>query len=534
MTSGDTSGDGSAPSADGRGAQTVRGARAADALAVEAASAYTGETALALPRVETGIPGFDHVTAGGLTRSRATLLCGPAGSAKTVFAGQFLIEGVRRGQAGVFVTLEEPAAELRRNFATLGWDVEAAEDAELWEFVDASPLLQGSAEETDDYSFEVLAAQIGRAVDRTGADRIVIDSINAVLARFRDDTFAVRRRLRGLLAELKRLGLSVVMTAETGRRGELGTTGVEEYVVDNVVVLRNTLESEKRRRTVEVLKMRGALHRKGEYPFTVLPGQGIVVIPLSVVQLTARSSDTRVSSGNADLDELCGGGFFRDSIVLASGATGTGKTLMVTEFMGGGASRGERSLLFAFEESRDQMFRNARGWGYDFEQYERDGTLKLVATYPEVASLEDHLVEMKNVIDTYRPTRIAVDSLSALERIGSPKAFREFIIGLTSFLKGEETTALLTAATSNLLGGSSITEGHISTLTDSIVLLRYVEVSGEVKRSLTVLKMRGSAHDRLIHEFTIDGSGLHVGEPFRNVSGILSGHAAESSPLVLD
>jgi circadian clock protein KaiC len=512
------------------GNQSVRGARAADALAVESSSAYLDTKTLALPRIETGIPGFDHVTAGGLPRGRATLVCGPAGSAKTVFAGQFLVEGIRRGQPGVFVSLEEPARDLRRNFATLGWQVEAAEEAEEWEFVDASPLLHGEPEDTDHYSFEVLAAQIGRAVDRTGADRIVIDSINAVFARF-DDAYTVRRQLRSLLAELKRLGLTVVLTVETGSDGQLATTGVEEYVVDNVVILRNTLEGEKRRRTVEVLKMRGALHRKGEYPFTVLPGQGVVVIPLSIVQLTARSSDARVSSGNAGVDALCGGGFFRDSIVLASGATGTGKTLMVTEFMAGGAAGGERSLLFAFEESRDQMFRNARGWGHDFEKLEREGSLKLVATYPEVASLEDHLVEMKNAIDDFRPDRVAIDSLSALERIGSPKAFREFIIGLTSFLKGEETTALLTAATTNLLGGTSITEGHISTLTDSIVLLRYVELAAEVKRSLTVLKMRGSRHDRMIREFTIDSRGLHVGEPLVGVTGILAGNVVERSAL---
>jgi circadian clock protein KaiC len=146
-----------------------------------------------------------------------------------------------------------------------------------------------------------------------------------------------------------------------------------------------------------------------------------------------------------------------------------------------------------------------------------------VATYPEVASLVDHRVEIKNEIDEFRPHRIAIDSLSALERIGTVKGFREFIIGLTSFVKAQQVAGLFTATTGALLGGASITEGHISTLTDAIVLLRYVEMFGEVRRGLTVLKMRGSMHDRDIREFRIDSSGMHIGEPFRSVAGILTG-----------
>src|SRR6185503_14167760 len=159
--------------------------------------------------------------------------------------------------------------------------------------------------------------------------------------------------------------------------------------------------------------------------------------------------------------------------------------------------------------SHDQLHRNARGWGYDFAQAESDGLLKVVSTYPEVATLEDHLVEIKRVVDAYEPARIAIDSLSALERVGSTKAFREFLIGLTSYVKAKQTVGLFTASTDALLGGSSVTETHISTLTDSIIVLRYVEVFGAVKRAVTVLKMRGSDHDR---------------DPFRTVAGILSGN----------
>jgi circadian clock protein KaiC len=221
---------------------------------------------------------------------------------------------------------------------------------------------------------------------------------------------------------------------------------------------------------------------------------------------------------------LCEGGFFADSTVLVSGATGTGKTLFVTEFLMGGVARGERSLLLAFEESRDQLRRSARGWGHDFEQAEQSGLLRVVAAYPESATLEDHLLEIKRQIDTFAPTRIAVDPLSALERAGSGRAFREFVISLASYIKAKEIVAVFTATTDALLGGSSVTEAHISTLTDTIVVLRYVEALGAVKRAITVLKMRGSDHDRSIREFHIDNTGLHVGEPFRTIAGILSGN----------
>jgi circadian clock protein KaiC len=165
---------------------------------------------------------------------------------------------------------------------------------------------------------------------------------------------------------------------------------------------------------------------------------------------------------------------------------------------------------------------------------ERDGLLCVVCEYPEVEGLEDWLLRIQRVIEEFKPRRVALDSLSALERGGTEKAFREFVIGLTSFIKHQEITGLFTSTTPALMGGASITEGHISTLTDSIILLRYVEMFGEMKRGMTVLKMRGSIHDKAIREFGIDGSGMHVGRPFRNVTGILSGAPVQVGPEHLE
>jgi circadian clock protein KaiC len=293
-----------------------------------------------------------------------------------------------------------------------------------------------------------------------------------------------------------------------------------------VVLLRNVLEDEKRRRTIEILKFRGTEHQKGEYPFSVKE-HGIVVIPLSAIELKQKSTTIRITSGNAPLDAMCGGGFFRDSIILVSGATGSGKTLMVTAFTAGGIAKGERCLAFCFEESREQFFRNAAGWGFDFEKLEQEGHLKVVTDYPEIMPLEEHLIRMKQVIEEFRPHRVAIDSLSALERVSTTRSFREFVIGLTAFVKHQEMAGLFTSTTPSLFGGTSVTEAHISTICDSIVLLRYVEIFGEMRRGLTVLKMRGSQHDKGIREFTIDGTGMHVGKAFRSISGIISGNPVQ-------
>lgn len=476
-----------------------------------------------IAKLATEIPGFDLIAAGGLPRIRTTLVTGTAGSAKTIFSVQFLASGIRKdGEGGVFVTFEEPPSDIRANMKSLGWDIEAWEAEGKWAFVDASP----EPEEvviTGAYDLGALLARVESAISKVKATRVSLDSLGAIFTQF-SDAATVRRELFRIATVLKRLGVTSVMTAErTQEYGEISRYGVEEFVADNVVILRNVLDDEKRRRTMEILKFRGAMHQKGEYPFTVIPGEGIIVIPLSAIELKQKSSDLRMNSGNGELDQMCGGGFFRDSIILLSGATGCGKTLMTTEFIAGGTMNGERCVLFAFEESREQLFRNASGWGVDFEQMEKDGLLKVICAYPESAGLEDHLISIKKVIDEFRPSRLAVDSLSALERVSTLKGYREFVIGLTSFIKHNEIGGLMTATTPTLMGGASVTEAHISTITDTIILLRYVEMLGEMRRGITVLKMRGSRHDKDIREFTIDGQGMHIDKPFRNVTGILSG-----------
>ena len=488
-----------------------------------------------VPKRPTHMPGFDLISQGGLPSGRTTLISGTAGSAKTVFSVQFLAMGITHGnEAGVFITFEEPPEDIRRNMAGFGWPIADWERNNLWAFVDGSPQPETEILMAGDYDLGALLARVEHAIRRVNAKRVSMDSLSAVFSQF-SDTAVVRRELFRVVSALKKMGVTSVVTAERNEEyGDIARYGVEEFVTDNVIVLRNVLEAEKRRRTIEILKFRGTFHQKGEFPFTVIPGEGVIVIPLSAIELKQKSSDLRVTSGSAGMDQMCGGGFFRDSVILVSGATGTGKTLMVTEFLAGGATNGERCLMFAFEESREQLFRNATGWGRDFQKLEEEGLLKVVCEYPEVAGLEDHLIHMKHVIEDFKPNRVAVDSLSALERVAGIKGFREFVIGLTSFIKHQEVVGLFTSTTPTLLGGSSVTEAHISSITDSIILLRYVEMFGEMRRGLTVLKMRGSMHDKDIREFLIDSKGMHIGRSFSNVTGILTGNPHYVTPSELD
>ena len=475
-------------------------------------------------KTRTWIPGFDVVAEGGLPRTRSTLVTGTAGSGKTIFAAQFLAGGIEHGaEPGVFVTFEDAPDDIRRNMLGFGWDIARWEREKRWAFVDATPEPAGPTPVIGAFDLGALLSRIEHAVAQVKATRVSLDSMNALSLQIEDPAL-LRSELYRIISRLRQLGLTVVFTGERIHDyGELTRSGIEEFVADNVVVLRNVLTDERRRRTIEILKFRGSTHQRGEVPFTIQDG-GIIVIPLTALELTQSSSTQRITAGIEALDEMCGGGFFRDSVTLVSGATGTGKTLLVTQFLAGGYAKGERVLLFAFEESRDQLFRNAAAWGMDFSRMEGEGKLRVVNQYPHAMPMEDQLVSIQGTIDEFKPNRVAVDSLSALERVFSLRSFREFVISLTSRLKKDEVTGLFTSTTQSLLGGGSVTEKHISTLTDAIILLRYVELEGQMRRSITVLKMRGSLHDHDIREFTIDERGMHIHGPFRGVMGILSGN----------
>ncbi|MCL1468399.1 circadian clock protein KaiC [Argonema galeatum] len=473
-------------------------------------------------KIRTLIEGFDDISYGGLPVGRTTLVSGTSGTGKTLLAIQFIYNGIIHfDEPGVFVTFEESPNDIIRNACSFGWNLQQLVDDGKLFILDASPDPEGQ-DVVGSFDLSALIERLQYAIRKYKAKRVSIDSVTAVFQQY-DAASVVRREIFRLVARLKLLGVTSIMTTEREQEyGPVARFGVEEFVSDNVAIVRNVLEGERRRRTMEILKLRGTTHMKGEYPFTIT-NDGINIFPLGAMRLTQRSSNVRVSSGVKILDEMCGGGFFKDSIILATGATGTGKTLLVSKFLQDACMRGEQAILFAYEESRAQLSRNAYSWGTDFEDLEQKGLLKIICAYPESAGLEDHLQIIKTEIAQFKPSRIAIDSLSALARGVSNNAFRQFVIGVTGFAKQEEITGFFTNTTDQFMGSNSITDSHISTITDTIIMLQYVEIRGEMSRAINVFKMRGSWHDKGIREYTISEKGPQIKDSFRNFERIISG-----------
>lgn len=477
-----------------------------------------------VPRLETGLSGLDAITRGGLPQARSTLVTGTAGTGKTVLAVQFLAQGISTfRQNGVFVTCEEAPEDIRRNSSGLGFDISAWEKEGRWRFVDASPDPDQPARVTGRYDLEGLLARVEHACGLVKASRVSVDSIGSLLGRL-DDGDVMRLELHRVFAHLKSLGVTVVITAERRlENGPVARYGVEEFVADNVMVLRNNHEHRSRRRTMEILKMRGADHMAGEWPFAISPGRGLQVVPHEARESGRKVSNQRVTIGQPQLDEMMGGGVYRGSTTLVSGAPGTGKTLLVSHFAGAGSAPQERCLLVAFEEGREQLVRNASGWGLDFEDLESRGRLCIHCSHPDAAGPEQQLIDIRNLLEEFRPTRLVVDGLTAMENVAGEQGKYDFMMGITAMIRHRDLACLLTSSTPALLGGQSITECRASTLADAIILLRYAEVCGAIARSITVLKVRGSDHDSSLRELKIDDGGMHIGQAFSNVSGVLSG-----------
>ena len=477
-------------------------------------------------RVLVGIPGFDEIVHGGLPSGRSTLVAGATGTGKTVFGLQFLYGGVVLGEPGVLVTFSERPEDLFANVRSFGWDLEGLVREGRLGIVDATP----EAESCVSGRFDLggLTARIAHAFSEVGGTRLFIDPIDALFEEF-SETVQVRRAFAAMLRALRPLGATALIAAERpSENGSVTRYGAEEFAVDNVIVLRNAREEERRRRTLEVLKLRGADHSRGEFPFVISATTGIEIVPFSPIEGDDSGSAERISLGNADLDAMCGGGMYRDALMMITGATGTGKTLIGLQFMVAGIAAGERVLYLSFEESRWQLERNAAAWGMDLTSSEHAGILEIVSRYPARVGLEDLLVELKHTVEEFKPTRLVVDSITAVEHNAPANAFREFSVGLSGYLKARGVATMMTTTLPDLLGGDHATDLYLSTIADAIIALRYFDLDSEVRRAILVLKVRGSQHASEMHEYEILGSGMSVKGPIRGIGGILAGLAQMS------
>jgi circadian clock protein KaiC len=459
-----------------------------------------------LAKSSTGIQGLDELTGGGLPQGRPTLVCGGAGCGKTLLSMEFLIHGaVRFGEPGVFMAFEETAADLAKNVASLGFDLDDLVARRLLA-IDYVRVDRSELEHSGDYDLEGLFIRLGHAIDSIGAKRVVLDTIESLFSDLPNQGI-LRAELRRLFRWLKDRGVTAIITGERGSEpGALTRQGLEEYVSDCVIVLDHRVTGMVSSRRLRVVKYRGSTHGTNEYPF-LIDAAGISVLPVTSLGLQHKVSDERVPSGVHGLDVMLGGaGYFRGSSVLVSGTAGTGKSSLAAHFAVAACRRGERVMYFAFEESASQIMRNMRSIGIDFEPWVRQDLLRFHAARPCLSGLEMHLATMLKQIAAFEPQVVVVDPLNSFVTVGNEDDVKMMLLRLVDALKLRQITAFFTSLTA---GGGALeqTDVAISSLIDTWLLVRDMESGGERNRGLYILKSRGMPHSNQIREFLLTGQG---------------------------
>jgi circadian clock protein KaiC len=480
-------------------------------------------TRVALPKTPTGIAGLDEVTGGGLPRGRPTLVCGAAGCGKSLLGIEFLVRGALEfGEPGVLMSFEERPEDLEKNVASLGFDLRRMVRRKQIS-LDYVHVERNDIEESGDYDLEGLFVRLGHAIDTVGAKRVVLDTIESLFAGLSNQA-VLRAEIRRLFQWLKDRGITAVVTGERGE-ATLTRQGLEEYVSDCVILLDHRVVNQVSTRRVRVVKYRGSTHGTNEYPF-LIDEDGISVLPITSLSLAHTASQERVSTGIPALDEMLGGkGCFRGNSILVSGTSGTGKTTVSASFANAACGRGERTLYFAFEESETQLVRNMRSVGMDLERWTGNGLLRFMATRPSFYGLEMHLATMHKVIDQFRPKVVVVDQITNLMLAGDPADVQTMLLRLVDFLKVHQITAVFTSLTHAALGPFEATEVGVSSLMDTWILLRDIELAGERNRGIYVLKSRGMKHSNQIREFLLTDRGVQLRDVYLGRSGVLTGSA---------
>jgi circadian clock protein KaiC len=478
-----------------------------------------GSPERSLPKAPTGIQGLDEITQGGLPRGRPTLVCGAAGCGKTLLAIEFLVRGATRyREPGLFVSFEETAHELALNIRSLGFDLGDITRRKLF-LIDHVRVERSEIEETGEYDLEGLFVRLGYAIDSIGAKRVVLDTIETLFGGLSNDTI-LRSELKRLFGWLKDKGVTAIITGERGDRA-LTRHGLEEYVSDCVIVLDHRVTDERSTRRLRIVKYRGTVHGTNEYPF-LIDETGICVLPITSMGLDHEASEERISTGVARLDAMLGGGgVYRGSSVLVSGTAGTGKTSLAAHFAHAAFRRGETCLYIAFEESEKQVLRNMRSIGLDLAPALARGRLRFHAVRPTAHGMETHLALLQKLVRDVRPDLVIIDPISNLLRAGSGHQTEAMLMRMIDMLKSRQITAAFTSLTHEAALERS--EAGVSSLIDTWIVLRDIELGGERNRGLHVLKSRGMAHSHQIREFLISREGIDLRDVYVGPEGVLTG-----------
>jgi len=470
----------------------------------------------------TGIQGFDEITGGGLPSGRPTLVCGGAGCGKTLFGMEFLIRGATQfNEPGVFMSFEETNEELIENVSSLGFNLkDLIKHKKI--ALDHVHIERSEIEETGEYDLEGLFIRLNYAIDSIGAKRVVMDTIESLFAGL-PNQLILRAELRRLFRWLKAKGVTAIITGERGGEN-LTRQGLEEYVSDCVIMLDHRVTEQTSTRRLRVVKYRGSMHGTNEYPF-IIDENGFSVLPITSVGLGHIVSNKRISSGIYALDEMLEGkGYYRGSTVLVSGTAGVGKTSVAAHFAEAACKRGERVLYFCFEESPNQLMRNMRSIGINLEPLVQKGLLQFQATRPTLYGLEMHLAVTHKAVNAFKPDVVILDPINTFIIGDKPNEVKTMLMRIVDFLKGNQITALFTSLSSAERAQESSDVG-ISSLIDTWLLLRDIEMDGERNRGMYVLKSRGMANSNQIREFILTDHGVELREAYIGANGVLTGSA---------
>lgn len=480
---------------------------------------------VAVEKVFTGIKGLDEVLMGGVPKGRSTLITGGTGTGKTVILNEFLYRGITQfKENGAYVAFEESKRDVINNVKGFGWNYGSLIASKKLAFVDASALREVTFESGKNYDLSPLIERIKYALKKVKAKRLIIDGLDNLFARFQNKE-AVRQALYQITAELKDLGVTVLMTAEKlGSDKGLSRYGVEEFVADGVIEIELIKGQQQFLRRMFVLKFRGTSFRSGITEFEITD-QGMIVYPkIPVENIVAKTNfHVRRGFGIKGLDDILGGGIPQGHMVMVSGNTGTGKTIFGMHFLRQGIVEGENTVFVALEEPVEQVKKTALAHGWDFNRYEKEGKARFITTHLIDISNDKLLYQIIAAVEGINAKRVVIDSVSTLfSATMSEEQVRQFLIQMAGYFKAKGITCIMNclspasfeAVRGQLLSSLLTNEMRLSSITDGIIMLLFVERAQRIKKLLSVLKMRGSQHSKGIFNFEIEKGGIKMGEKY--------------------
>jgi circadian clock protein KaiC len=462
-----------------------------------------------LHKCPTGIKGFDQITEGGLPKNRTTLISGSAGSGKTLWGINFLINGaIHYNEPGIFMSFEETEDELYQDVASLNLDLQGLVSRKkiLLEHV----LLERRDIQESDFNLEGLLIRLENAIGSIGAKRVALDSIESLFAGL-TDVGILRLEIKRLFRWLKEKQVTAIITGEPGQ-DSYTRHGLEEYISDCIISLDNRVNEQIAIRRIRIIKYRGSNHGTNEYPF-VIDKDGLSVIPITSAGLDQPGTDERVSTGIPSLNKMFrGGGYTRGSTVLVSGTAGTGKTSIAAAFAMEMCKRGERCLFVSYEESSGQLIQNMSSIGFQFAPLIKKGLLKIVSTRPSFFGLEMHLLDLYKVLADFKPQSVVIDPLTSLIAEGSQREIQSMVTRMIDLLKARGITAFFTSLVSSTAQNYTSGEVGVSSLIDTWIVVRELEEDAGKRRirGLYIVKSRGMGHSSDVHKLILSDDGIEL------------------------